>query len=164
MQPHTILYAEDEPNDIFFLQRAFERAGLGHDLQAVPDGEAAQDYLSGTGAFADREVHPLPHLILLDINMPKKSGLEVLDWIRRQPRLKSLPVLILTSSEREADMEKARQLKADDYIVKLSDPLKLVALAQSLHDRWLSTPSSPPAPAQSSASHKSKDPAHECGG
>lgn len=58
MQPHTILYAEDEPNDIFFLQRAFERAGLGHDLQAVPDGEAAQDYLSGTGAFADREVHP----------------------------------------------------------------------------------------------------------
>jgi len=139
----TILYAEDEENDIVFLELAFKRAGSPHTLQAVPDGEEAIEYLGGEGAFADRTRHPLPALVLLDINMPKQTGLEVLEWIRQQSRFKSLPVLILTSSTRPGDMEDARRLGADDYLLKPSDPLQLVELVKSLHDRWLTEPRAP---------------------
>ena len=132
-----ILYAEDEENDVFFLKHAFEVAGSPHTLTAVPDGEQALNYLAGQGPFADRKRHPLPLLVLLDINMPRKSGLEVLEWTRRQPHFKSVPVLILTSSSRPEDREKARELGADDYLLKPSDPLKLVELVKLLHDRWL---------------------------
>jgi len=132
-----ILYAEDEENDVFFLNYAFEVAGLSYTVKAVPDGVQAIEYLAGEGPFADRECHPVPALVLLDINMPKKSGLEVLEWARRQQRFKSLPVLILTSSSREEDREKARQLGANDYLLKPSDPLKLVEMVKILHARWL---------------------------
>lgn len=146
-----VLYAEDEKCDIFFLERAFQSTGSPHSLNAVPDGEQAVDYLAGKGRFADRARHPLPALVLLDINMPKKSGLEVLKWIRQQPSFKSLTVLMLTSSPRPEDMEKARLLGADDYVLKPSDPVELVELVKSLHDRWLSQPAAarhrtPPAP------------------
>lgn len=135
MHPGTVLYAEDEPTDIFFLQRAFAIAGVPHRLESVPDGEAAIDYLSGT--FAGREQNPLPRLILLDINMPRMSGLEVLDWVRQQPQLETIPVLMLTSSSHPADMEKARHLKANDYLIKPSNPAELVELARTIHNRWL---------------------------
>jgi len=135
-----ILYAEDEKSDIFFLERAFQSAGSPHRLNAVPDGEQAIDYLAGKGRFADRARHPLPALVLLDINMPKKSGFEVLEWIRQQPSFKSLSVLMLTSSPRPEDMEKARGLGADGYLIKPWDPVGLVELVKSLHDRWLSQP------------------------
>src|ERR1041385_5112149 len=132
-----ILYAEDEENDVFFLNYAFEAAGLSYTVKAVPDGAQAIEYLAGEGPFADRGCHPVPALVLLDINMPKKSGLEVLEWMRRQQRFKSLPVLILTSSSREEDRERARQLGANDYLLKPSDPLKLVDMVKILHERWL---------------------------
>ncbi len=138
MEPVVILYAEDEENDVFFLERAFQLADSPHALKAVPDGEQTIDYLAGVGEFADRTLHPLPALVLLDINMPKKSGLEVLEWIRRKQRFKSLPIVILTSSSRDEDREKARQLGADDYLLKPSHPLDLVDVVKSLHDRWLS--------------------------
>ena len=140
MRPCTILYAEDEPDDILFLKRAFKSAGLPHTLNAVSDGEEALQYLAGEGPFTDRARYPLPDLILLDINMPKQSGLDVLARLRSQPRFKSVPVLIFTSSSRSEDRERARQLGADDYLLKPSDPLKLRELAKSLHDRWLSQP------------------------
>jgi CheY-like chemotaxis protein len=139
-RPGTILYAEDESNDVFFLKRAFKLAGVSNPLEAVPDGQIALEYLSGAGPFADRKLHPVPCLVLLDINMPKKSGFEVLEWIRQQPRFKSLAVLMLSSSSNPADMEKARKLAADDYLLKPSEPVKLVEMVQSLHDRWLSQP------------------------
>jgi CheY-like chemotaxis protein len=135
-----ILYAEDEKNDIYFLERAFQSTGSPHWLNAVPDGEQAIDYLAGKGRFADRARHPLPALVLLDINMPKKSGLEVLEWIRQQPSFKSLSVLMLTSSPRPEDKAKARLLGADGYLIKPSDPRELVELVLSLHDRWLLQP------------------------
>jgi CheY-like chemotaxis protein len=145
MRRCTILCAEDEANDVFFLQRAFKITGSPHTLNAVPDGEQAVQYLAGEGPFADRERHPLPALVLLDVNMPKKSGLEVLEWIRQQPHFKSLPVVILTSSSRPEDMENARRLGADDYLLKPSDPLKLVDVVTSLQDRWLSHTTAAPA-------------------
>jgi CheY-like chemotaxis protein len=142
MQPLAILYAEDEENDVFFLQRAFQLAGSPHTLKAVPDGEQAIDYLAGKGDFADRGCHPLPALVLLDINMPKKSGLQVLEWIREQPQFKSLPVLMLTSSSRQEDREQTRQMGADDYLLKPSRPAQLVELVNQIHERWLSRPAS----------------------
>ena len=140
MHPCTILYAEDEPDDILFLKRAFKSAGLPHTLNAARDGEEALEYLAGEGPFSDRAQYPLPDLILLDINMPKLSGLDVLARLRSQPLFKSVPVLILTSSSRSEDRERASELGADDYLLKPSDPLKLPELAKSLHDRWLSQP------------------------
>jgi CheY-like chemotaxis protein len=134
----TILYAEDEENDVFFLERAFKLADSPHTLKAVPDGAQAIEYLAGRGYFTDRSRYPLPDLILLDINMPKKSGLDVLEWVRSQPHYKSLPTLILTSSTRSEDMEAARQLGADDYLFKPSDPLKLVEVVKSIQEHWLS--------------------------
>jgi CheY-like chemotaxis protein len=133
----TILYAEDEPSDIFFLERAFKVTQLPHLLKAVADGQAALEYLAGNGIFADRELNPLPCLVLLDINMPKKSGFEVLEWIRRQPGLRSLPVLMLTSSSHDADRETAYRLGADDFLLKPSDPLKLDEVVKLIHTRWL---------------------------
>ena len=106
-------------------------------LRAVPNGEEAIEYLAGTGPFANRKRRPLPVLVLQDINVPKKSGLEVLEWIRVQPHFKSLPVLILTSSSLREEREKARELGADGYLIKPSDPLKLAELVKLLHDRWL---------------------------
>jgi CheY-like chemotaxis protein len=138
MQPGTVLYAEDEPTDIFFLQRAFTNVGIQHRLESVPDGEAAIEYLSGADAYADREKNPLPCLILLDINMPRLSGLEVLEWMRKQPQLKKIPVLMLTSSSHPADMERARRLEANEYLTKPSNPAKLVELVRTIQKRWLS--------------------------
>ena len=140
MHPCIILYAEDEADDVFFLERALKLAALPHTLSAVPDGEQAIEYLAGEGAFTDRTRNPLPNLILLDINMPKQSGLDVLAWLRSQPHLKSLPALIFTSSSRAEDKEKARQLGADDYLLKPSNPRDLVELVRSLHEHWLSPP------------------------
>ena len=133
----TILYAEDEENDVFFLERAIEAAGLPHDLKAVVDGEQALEYLAGTGPFGDRARYPLPALVLLDINMPKKTGFEVLEWIRQQPRFKSMPVLMFTSSSRPEDFQTALKLGADDCVVKPSTPSYLVELVKSLCDQWL---------------------------
>ena len=138
MKQAAILYAEDEANDIFFLELALQNAGSSHALHSVADGQQAIEYLSGRGPYADRKTYPRPQLVLLDINMPKVSGLEVLEWIRQKSTLKSLPVVILTSSSRPEDREKAHQLGADDYFIKPSDPLKLVEIVKSLQDRWLS--------------------------
>ena len=138
MKKTAILYAEDEANDILFLELALEKAGSPHALHSVADGEQAIEYLSGLGPYVDRTQHPLPDLVLLDINMPRVSGLEVLEWIRQKSRFKSLPVVILTSSSRPEDREKARQLDVDDYLLKPSDPRKLVEIVKSLQDRLLS--------------------------
>jgi CheY-like chemotaxis protein len=137
--PSIILYAEDEENDVFFLKSAFEETGSSHIITAVPDGQQAIDYLAGQGSFASRKHHPHPALVLLDIKMPKKTGLEVLEWIRRQPEFKLLPVLMLTSSARQEDMIRARELGADDFLLKPSNPLKLVDVVKLLHERWLIT-------------------------
>jgi CheY-like chemotaxis protein len=134
-----ILYAEDEENDVFFLKRALRISGSPCTLNAVPDGQRVIEYLTGVGEFADRVRHPLPALILLDINMPRIGGLEVLRWIRQQPIFKSLPVLMFTSSTRNEDRDSARQLGADDYLLKPSDPLTLTEFVRTLHDRWLTS-------------------------
>src|SRR5438105_11917743 len=93
--PLTVLHIDDDPNDTTLLQAAMRRAGVEFLLQNVEDGEHAIAYLSGTGVYADRVVHPLPALILLDLKMPRATGFEVLEWIRSHPELGGLPVVVL---------------------------------------------------------------------
>ena len=117
----TILLVEDDSNDVLLLQRAFRRAGLTQSLQVVSDGDQAVCYLSGDGEYSDRARHPMPALILLDLKLPRRSGLEVLEWLRAQPpQIKNLPVIVLTSSRLSEDVDRAYGLGANSYMAKPS--------------------------------------------
>jgi len=137
MSANPILYAEDEENDVYFIRRAFEQAGIRNPLAVVGDGQRAINYLTGMGDYADRNKHPLPCLVILDMKMPEKSGLEVLKWIRSQPAICILPVLMLTSSSHDADMHRAYVQGANGYLVKPGSPDELVAMAKAIKDYWL---------------------------
>ena len=133
----AMLYVEDEKTDVLLLRVAFTRAGLTNPVHIAVDGAEAIDYLAGNGPFADRDQHPLPALVLLDLNLPKKSGFEVLNWIRAQPQFYSLPVVIYTSSVGLIDKETAQVFGATDYFVKRSGVNRIAELARSLAERWL---------------------------
>jgi CheY-like chemotaxis protein len=133
----AMLYVEDEKTDVLLLRVAFTRAGLTNPVHIAMDGAEAIDYLAGNGPFADRNQHPLPTLVLLDLNLPKKSGFDVLSWIRRQPQFTSLPVVIYTSSVGLMDKDTARLLGATDYFVKRHGVNEIAELVRSLAERWL---------------------------
>jgi len=132
-----VLYAEDEPDDVYFMKYAWEGARVANPLVHVKDGQAAIDYLAGEGAFADRDEHPLPCLLLLDLKLPAKSGFEVLEWIRKHPTLASLRVVIVSGSNQESDMERARGLGVLDYVVKPSNLSLLVSIVREKKGVWL---------------------------
>jgi CheY-like chemotaxis protein len=113
-----ILLVEDDSNDAMLLQRAFRRAQLAGALHIVNDGEQAIAYLSGEGCYQNRDVHPLPALVLLDLKLPGKSGLDVLAWTRKQPALRDVAVIILTSSRQNSDIDQAYELGAHSYMAK----------------------------------------------
>jgi len=133
----TILLVEDDPNDVLLVQRAFRNARIANPIHAVPHGDAAVAYLSGTGEYADRERHPLPVVILLDLKLPRRSGHEVLQWLRQQPVLKRLPVVVLTSSKETEDINRAYDLGANSYLVKPVAFDDLQQMAQTLDFYWL---------------------------
>jgi len=144
MHGRLILYVEDDKDDVFFMQRAFREAGLAGELIALPSGQQAIDYLAGDGKFAGREKHPLPCLVLLDLNMPGKSGFDVLKWIRAQPAISALPVVVLTSSRDETDIQRAYQHGANAYLLKPALPEKLADVLKTINDFWLGLNQSPP--------------------
>jgi CheY-like chemotaxis protein len=133
----TILFVEDEENDVFFLQKAFSTVGVTNPVQVASHGGEALAYLQGVGRYADRRAFPLPYLILLDLKLPHTMGLDVLKWIRQQPQFKSTIVVVLTSSGDTNDINVAYALGANGYLVKPADTSKLNALAQSIKDYWL---------------------------
>lgn len=128
----ALLIVEDDPDALFLLKRALIKAGMESPVRVAVDGEEAVAYLSGRGIFADRTSHPLPCLILLNLKLPKKSGLEVLEWIRQQPRLRRIPVVIVTTSGEERDERRAIELGAREYTVKPIDPAGLMRLAKKV--------------------------------
>ena len=134
---NTILLVEDEENDVFFMRNAFKEVGILNPLQVAVDGQEAMDYLSGNGRYADRERFPLPCLTLLDLKLPRVMGLGVLKWMREQPALKTLIVIILTSSRLGPDIERAYQLGANAYLVKPSSPPELREIAMGIKQFWL---------------------------
>ena len=133
----TILLVEDEENDVLFMRHAFQEVGVLNPLQVASDGRAVIDYLTGNGEYADRERFPLPGLVLLDLKLPRMMGLVVLKWIRTQPELKSLIVIILTSSQLSPDIEMAYQLGANAYLVKPSSPSELCKVVAAIKLFWL---------------------------
>jgi len=114
----TLLLVEDDPNDVMLFRRAKDKSNLANPLQVVDDGEAALAYLSGQGIYADRSLYPFPALMLLDLKLPRKSGLEVLEWLRQHPGIHRLPVVVLTSSKESVDVGRAYDLGANSYLVK----------------------------------------------
>jgi len=132
-----ILLVEDDPNDQVLIRRAFAKAKLMNPLHIVDDGDAAVAYLSGEGVFADRAAHPLPTLVLLDLKLPRRSGLEVLEWLRRNPQIRRIPVVVLTSSQDSADIDRAYDLGANSYLVKPVDFDGLLALLRTVGLYWI---------------------------
>ena len=128
-QPFTILHVEDDPNDVLLVNRAIQKSNAAMIVRSVTDGDQALAYLAGRESFADRQEFPLPHLVLLDLKMPRKSGLEVLAWIRQQPRLKRMVVVIFTSSKHDQDINRAYELGANSYLVK---PVGFDALQETM--------------------------------
>lgn len=134
MPTRPVLYAEDEENDAFLMQRAFIKACVTNPLRIVVDGPSAIRYLAGMGEFSDRTQHPLPCLLLLDLNLPRQSGLEVLKWVRERPEFSDLPIVILTSSSQDRDIDSAYRLGANGYLVKPASSEKLIDLVTGLRD------------------------------
>jgi CheY-like chemotaxis protein len=128
---------EDERNDVFFMKRAVTQAGLLDGFQVAEDGQAAIDYLSGVREFADRERFPLPSVVLLDLKLPHVSGLDVLKWMREQPELRTMTVIICTSSQLPHDIEAAYRLGANSYLVKPVHLDELPRIVKLIKEYWL---------------------------
>jgi len=151
----VILLAEDLEEDIILIRRAFGKAGVKNPLFVVRNGEEAIAYLSGVGHYAHRDEFPLPNLLLLDLKMFGVDGFDVLRWLKQQPELSNLRVVVLTSSEDIRDVEEAYRLGASSYLVKSLDFQDTVSLAKLVTEYWLRMNTAPevsrPAP------HKTTD-------
>lgn len=133
----VILLVEDNEDDALLVQRQLQKAGLDFELRTVYDGSEAIRYLAGEGKYSDRENFPMPSLVLLDLNLPVVSGFEVLAWIKEQPTLQSLPVIVLTATEDEVVIQKALALGANYYIPKPPSAETLKVIVDEL--LWVQT-------------------------
>jgi CheY-like chemotaxis protein len=139
MAPPTpvILLAEDSEHDVFMLRRAFQQAKLPGLIHEVSDGDEVVAYLEGSGKYARRDEFPLPDLLLLDLKMPRRDGFEVTAWVRRQPRLAALRIVVLTTSEDVRDINEAYRLGANSFLTKpilFEDFRNTIG---SMYDFWL---------------------------
>ena len=137
MSDHKILLVEDNEDDAFLMKRALKEAGVVNPLVHVEDGKEAIDYLQGEGKFADRDAYPIPAVVFLDLKLPLKTGHEVLAWIRKQEELKSVVVVVMTSSNEPSDLSKSYELGANSYVVKPPTPEQLKAMALAFKWYWL---------------------------
>lgn len=149
---HAILLVEDDENDVFLMKRALKGAAIINPLHVVEDGQEALDYLAGVGKFADRAIHPVPTLVFLDLKLPLRSGLEVLEWIRQQKELDTLVVIVLTSSSEPPDLKKCYALGANSYVVKPPNPESLHDLAKAFKWYWLEYNQFPGPPSENNLS------------
>lgn len=131
-----ILLVEDNYNDVLLIKRAFRKAKIEPVMSIVSDGDEAVDYLSQQGEYADVTRFPVPLLILLDLKLPRRSGLEVLAWLKQQPKLKRLLVIVLTSSQEECDLSQAYDLGANSYLLKPINFQDFVGLVKLIDAYW----------------------------
>jgi len=140
-QPVEILLAEDNPGDAKLTQKAFEEGNILNNLHIVENGVEAMDFLKQRGDYEDKA---RPDLVLLDLNMPKKDGWDVLEEINEDPELRRIPVIVLTSSEAESDIVKSYELQANAYLSKPVDYSGFMDVVRSLEEFWLSVVKMPP--------------------
>ena len=131
----SILIAEDDEADVLFLQRAFKQVELTNPVRVVSDGMEAVEALSEASIRPEQR---LPGLVILDLKMPRRTGLQVLEWMRQQPVIRSIPVLILSSSTNQADIENAYELGANGVLIKPPSVAERNELARFIKD-WLRT-------------------------
>lgn len=146
MTRNTVLLVEDNPSDVFIIQRTFRKLKADISIEVAADGDEAIAYLSGNGKYADREKFPLPALILLDLKLPRRSGFEVLDWLKKQPVLARLPVVVLTSSRQSLDINRAYDSGANSYLVKTVNPSETEELGKIIQRYWLNINQQPEIP------------------
>ncbi|MBA4137922.1 MAG: two-component system response regulator [Opitutus sp.] len=136
MTGETILLVDDGEDDRFFMRTACAAAKFTSPLQEVNDGEEAIAYFQGVGKYSDRKLFPLPAVVLLDLNMPRKNGFDVLTWVRAYEGLRRLSIIVMSASQREDDISRAFDLGATAYLVKPGTLPELVEMMSSLR-AWL---------------------------
>jgi CheY-like chemotaxis protein len=134
---YTLMVVEDDTGEVLLIQRAFEKARVVSPIQIVGDGDEAVAYLSGQGKYADRQIYPLPSLMILDLKLPRRSGFEVLQWLRAQPGLKRMPVVVLTASALISDINRAYDLGVNSYLVKPVRLEELKSMVELVYLYWL---------------------------
>jgi len=140
-EPVEILLAEDNPGDVKLTRKALEKGRLANNLHVVNDGVETMQFLRGEGEYEGR---PRPDLVLLDLNMPRKDGREVLEDIKKTPDLKRIPVVVLTSSEAEEDVLRSYELHANAYLTKPVDFSGFIDVVGKLEEFWLQVVKLPP--------------------
>ncbi len=154
----VILLAEDEEDYVILIRHAFSKAKIPNPLYVVSNGEEAISYLRGKAKYANRDEYPLPDLLLLDLKMPRVNGFEVLKWVRQQPGLSGLRVLVLTSSDELRDVNQAYQLGANSFMTKPADFENLAELSRLIQDFRLKVSKTPePSRSPSNEPNGSKD-------
>ena len=134
-RPVEILLVEDNPGDVLLTQEAFKRAKIRNNLVVAPDGEVALKILAKEEGYEDAKT---PDLILLDLNLPKFNGKEVLEKVKSSDKLKRIPIVVLSSSKAEQDINQSYDLHANSYVTKPIDIQKLAAIVQSIESFWFS--------------------------
>ena len=144
MPDKTVLLVEDDPADVRLIQRAFGKLERPVSMIRLSDGDDVVDYLDGRPPYENRALYPSPGLMLLDIKLPRRSGFEVLEWLRKQASgLKRLPVIMLTSSRHSADINRAYDLGANSYLAKPETAAQLQDLAARFRSYWISCNEAP---------------------
>lgn len=132
-----ILLVEDNPDDAFFVQRAFHTAEIRHPLFTVPDGQQAISYLKGAGRYGDRAIYPMPRLVLADLKMPVVTGFDLIQWMREHSATRVVPIVVLSSSALPQDVNRAYGLGANAFMVKPADPRALDRLFRTIAQFWI---------------------------
>jgi CheY-like chemotaxis protein len=135
-QKPAILIAEDDPNDVFFVERALRKAGINNPVKWVHDGEEALAYLRGTDKYKNRQQFPFPGVIITDIKMPRLDGFEILKWLKRHPECGVIPTVVLSASAEEKDVVKAYQIGANCYLQKPGTAAGMTELMKLMFDFW----------------------------
>ncbi|HVU35027.1 MAG TPA: response regulator [Opitutaceae bacterium] len=133
----ALLLVEDDDDDVFLFEHALARAGFRNPVQVVPDSLRAVAYLAGHDAYADRIRHPLPAVVVVDLRLPGEDGIGLLRWIRANPALRRLAVVVFTTCNSTADLQSAWNLAVNSYLLKPSDPKSFAATVKALAVYWL---------------------------
>ncbi len=138
-----ILLVEDNPDDIELTMRALKKGKIGNNIYVARDGEEALDFLLHRGGYSDKKKFPIPGLILLDLNLPKRNGIEILQKIKAEPILKRVPVIMLTTSKRDEDIMQSYDLGVNSYIMKPVEFDKFIQTIKNIELYWVLTNTPP---------------------